>query len=162
MWSAGGHVAEDGTWRSRGQICGPVPDPTKTSRKTQSETQLRTTFPVSASPQSYDLILLYFAMTEIVKKIKENVAKWAKQVALILSLALPFSFWDGLWQVFLSFFSHRLLICSLFFLPEGTVGQWQSLQNVSPVPSMTAHCIEQKLWGTTIILFLFYYSLHSL
>lgn len=62
-------------------------------------------------------------MNGIIKNIKENVVKWLKQVALILSLALPFSFWDGLWQDFLSFFSLRLLIYSLFFCLKA---QWGS------------------------------------
>lgn len=35
---------------------------------------------------------MYFGMTGIIIKIKENVVKWAKQLALILSLALPLSF----------------------------------------------------------------------
>lgn len=35
---------------------------------------------------------MYFGMTGIIIKIKENVVKWAKQVALILSLVLPLSF----------------------------------------------------------------------
>lgn len=53
-------------------------------------------------------------MNGTTNKIEENVVKWAEQVPLILSLALPLSFWGGLWQVYFSFFSLRLLIYSLF------------------------------------------------
>lgn len=103
------------------------PNKARTRWKTQSETWLRTTFAVSASPQSYDLVLLYFTIIEIVKKIKENVVKWAKQVALILSLALQFCFWDGLWQVFLSFFFPQIVnLQSLFFFFFCLKAQWGS------------------------------------
>lgn len=100
IWSTGGCMAEQGTWLRRSQNHGPLSDPIRQgwAQRPSLRPGHRQRSQLSLSPlKSWDFILylyidIYFAMTGIIIKIKENVVKWAKQVALIPSLALPLSF----------------------------------------------------------------------